>query len=134
MANVEFEDNTIEVIGAIEQSINIDLEYCAAIIQKSAVRNTRVDEGDTRNAWSHYVDDERHIAYVGNTLENAIWEEFGTGEYALNGDGRKGGWLYEDKKGVTHFTYGKSPSRALHKAVTSNKSKILRRLQRTLKG
>ena len=25
-------------------------------------------------------------------MENAIWEEFGTGEYALNGDGRKGKW------------------------------------------
>ena len=51
----------------------------------------------------------------------AIWEEFGTGEYALHGDGRKGGWFYEDEKGVGHFTHGKQPKRPLHNAFVSKK-------------
>lgn len=134
MANVEFEDNTIQVLGEIDTQINIALEECAGVLESRVKRNTRVKTGQTKNAWQHHIDDEKHIAYVGNPLENAIWEEYGTGEYALNGDGRKGGWGYQDEKGDWHFTYGKTPSRALHKAVTSTKSKIIKRLQSALKG
>lgn len=143
MANVEFEDNTIEVIGAIEQSINIALEECAGALESRVKRNTRVAKkqgGDTKNSWTHYVDEKRHIAYVGNPKQNAIWEEYGTGEYAVtddgvpSGKGRKGGWAYQDEEGKWHFTYGKKPSRALHKAVTSTKRKIIKRLQSALKG
>ena len=68
----------------------------------------------------------QHVATVGSPLENAIWEEFGTGEYALKGDGRKGGWFYEDEEGVGHFTHGKKPSRALHNAVTTKKAKLVK--------
>jgi hypothetical protein len=34
----------------------------------------------------------------------------------VNGNGRKGGWYYEDKKGNGHFTHGKTPNRPLEKA------------------
>lgn len=57
-----------------------------------------------------------------------------TGEYALKGNGRKGGWFYEDEEGNGHFTHGKKPSRAFHKAYTSLKSKIINRIQNSLKG
>ena len=42
--------------------------------------------------WTYQVDESKLEATIGNPMENAIWEEFGTGEYALNGDGRKGKW------------------------------------------
>ena len=134
MAEVKFEDNTIEVLGEIDAQINIALEECAGALESRVKRNTRVKTGQTKNAWSNYVDDEKHIAYIGNPLENAIWEEYGTGEYALNGNGRKGGWAYQDEKGNWYRTYGKAPSRALHKAGTSMKDKIVARLKSALKG
>lgn len=134
MAKVVYEDFTIEVKGKINDAINIALEECAGELESQVKRNTRVDTGQTKNSWRHRVDEDAHIAYIGSNHENAIWEEFGTGEHALNGDGRKGGWLYEDRHGEVHFTYGKKPSRAFYKAYTALKNKIIKHLQDTMKG
>lgn len=134
MADVVFEDNTIEVINALDNKINIALEECAGEIESQVKRNTRVDTGKTKSSWRHTVDDDKHIATIGSGDENAIWEEFGTGEHALQGKGRKGGWAYKDEKGDWHFTHGKKPSRAFWKAYTSLKNKIITRLQNALKG
>lgn len=134
MADVIFEDYTIEVIGAIEGKIDGALEECAGELESAAKRNSRVDTGQTKNSFEHSVDTGEHVAYIGSNYENAIWEEFGTGEHALKGNGRKGGWKYKDAKGKWHFTYGKTPSRAFWNAFNSTKSKIINHLQNVLKG
>ena len=134
MANVEFRDFTIQVQGAIDDRINAVLEECAGELESQVKRNTRVDTGKTKNSFQHKVDDSSHTAFIGSPDENAIWEEFGTGEYALEGNGRKGGWFYVDKNGNGHFTHGKTPSRAFWNAFTSMKSKIINRIQNSLKG
>lgn len=74
------------------------------------------------------------MALVGSPLENAVWEEFGTGDYALNGNGRKGGWAYEDDYGEWHFTHGKRPRRALHNAFETKKSALIRRAEEIMKS
>ena len=134
MADVEFKDFTIQVQAAIDNKINAVLEECAGELESQVKRNTRVRTGKTKNSFQHKVVDSEHTAYIGSNYENAIWEEFGTGEYALEGNGRKGGWFYEDEKGDGHFTYGKKPSRAFYKAYTSLKNKIIKRIQDSLKG
>ena len=131
---VEFHDYSIEVKAAMSDRINAVLEECAGEIESQTKRNSRVKTGKTKNSFQHKVVDSDHIAYIGSNEENAIWEEFGTGEYALNGDGRKGGWAYVDEKGKRHFTYGKRPSRAFWNAYTSLKSAITKRIQNSLKG
>lgn len=102
-------------------------------ILSQVIRNTRVDTGQLKDSWQLVVDEDKLEAYIGSPLENAIWEECGTGEYSLNGDGRKGGWLYKDRHGETHFTRGKTPSRALHKAFISKKSVARKAIERQLK-
>lgn len=135
MADVIFEDNTIKVINAIDDKINAALEECAGEIESQTKRNqTRVDTGKTKSSWRHTVDGDKHIATIGSSEENAIWEEFGTGEYALQGNGRKGGWVYKDEKGDWYKTFGKKPLRAFWKAYTSLKNKIITKLQNSLKG
>lgn len=167
MADVIFEDYTIEVQGAIDDKINAVLEECAGEIESATKRNTRVASehgGKTKNSWRHYVDDDKHEAVIGNPLENAIWEEFGTGEHCLpesGKTGRKGYWVFvkgsngtsshtgksyslkEAKrvmaimrsKGLdAYYTNGKKPSRAFYKAFTSLKNKIISRIQNSLKG
>ena len=134
MANVIFVDFTIEVQGAIDNRINAALEEVAGELESQAKRNTYVDTGKTKNSWQHKVVDSEHTAYIGSDYDNAIWEEFGTGEYAANGDGRKGGWVYVDEKGNGHFTRGKKPRRAFQRAYDSMKNKIIKRLQDSLKG
>jgi len=134
MADIRFEDNTLRIINAMSDKINIALEESAGELESQVKRNTRVKTGQTKNSWKHKVDNDKHEAVVGSDLENAIWEEFGTGEYAVNGDGRQGGWYYVDEEGHGHFTHGKKPSRALHNAYTTLKNKIKKHLQDALKG
>lgn len=134
MAKIIFEDYSIKVKEAIDDSINVALEECAGELESQVKRNSRVRTGKTKNSFRHVVDEEKHIATVGSSDENSIWEEFGTGEYALNGNGRKGGWSYKDEKGDWHYTKGKTPSRAFWNAYTSLKSKLIKRIQNALKG
>ena len=134
MADVIFEDFSVEVMGAMDDKINAVLEECAGELESQTKRNSRVDTGKTKNSFRHHVDDEKHVATIGSSDENAIWEEFGTGECALQGNGRKGGWSYKDAKGDWHHTYGKKPSRAFFKAFTSLKNKIITKIQNSLKG
>lgn len=123
--SVEFTDNSVKFKEALQQKAEIFLEEVGNLVEGDAVRNSRVDTGLLRASWHHIREDFEVI--IGSLIENAIWEEFGTGEYAINGDGRKGGWLYTNKNGDTVFTYGKYPNRTLTRAVNSNKSKIIAR-------
>jgi len=128
MADVKFEDYRIEVKKAIGNNVEAALEEAAGEIESQTKRNTRVDTGQTKNSWQHKVVED--TAYIGSNHENAIWEEFGTGDYALNGDGRKGGWVYTDESGERHFTLGKTPNRALFNAFTSLKDAIIKEAER----
>ena len=134
--DIKFNDNSVEVLNLIESLAVSSLEECAGELESAVKRNTAVDTGQTKNAWTHQVqsDGTKHKATVGNPLQNSIWEEFGTGEYALNGDGRKGGWFYVDEKGDGHFTHGKHPRRPFHKAFTSLKNKLIKHMQDKFKG
>ncbi|MCX4341326.1 MAG: HK97 gp10 family phage protein [Lachnospiraceae bacterium] len=101
----------------------------------AAVRNNqRVRTGKTRQSWRYEVDESRLECVVASDSQNAIWEEFGTGEYALNGNGRKGGWWYVDEQGKRHFTRGKRPIRPLYKAYMSLKNVITAAAQERFRG
>lgn len=133
-SKITFDDYTIEVKQAIEEKIVAVLAECAGEMESQVKRNSRVDTGKTKNSFKHTVSVSEHAAYIGSNDENAIWEEFGTGEFALKGNGRKGGWKYVDAKGDGHFTRGKKPSRAFWNAYTSLKNKIIKRIEDALKG
>lgn len=133
---VEFQDFSMKVKEALGDAAVAYLHEAAGEIEAQAKRNTRRGStGQTANSWTYTVDESKVEAQVGNPLENAIWEEFGTGEYALHGDGRKGGWTYKDEHdGTWHHTHGKTPNRALHSAFTSLKPALIRRAQEIMRG
>lgn len=111
---IRFEDYSKQVIDAIDRGIINALEEVSGELEGRVKDNTRVDTGKTKASWSHKVDEHKFEAYVGSNYENAIWEEFGTGIYALNGNGRKDvPWVYQSEDGKWHRTKGKKPSRAL---------------------
>ena len=134
MADVIFKDFTIEVINVMEDRIDAVLEDVAGEVESQTKRNTRVASSQTKNNWRHHVDTSKHEATIGNNLENAIWEEFGTGEHALEGNGRKGGWTYQTEDGKYYHTYGKKPSRAFWHAYNSLKNAIIERIKEVMKG
>lgn len=131
---MSFEDNRIKIKQILNDKALKYLEEISAEFESQTAKNTRVDTSQTKNAWSHIVDEEKLEATIGNSLENAIWEEMGTGEYALNNDGRKGGWIYKNKKTGKYIrTVGKKPSRAFFKAYVTLKPLALKKAEEIFK-
>lgn len=131
--SVQFQDFSIQVKGAMEDAVEAFLEEASSEIQSAAARNSRYRSGQLAGSWKYKVDMGAHESQIGSPLENAIWEECGTGEYAAKGNGRKGGWVYVDENGEGHFTRGKKPNRTLEKAFTASKPIVIRIAQRIFK-
>ena len=124
MGKVEFNDNTIEIQEMIEKEAVAFLYEAGGELLSQVQRNTAVDTGQLKGSWKLVVDENKLKAIVGSPSQNAIWEEFGTGEFAVGGNGRKTAWRYQDVKGNWHTTKGKKPKRALTNAFTKVKPKI----------
>ena len=130
---MEFVDNSAKVKKAIEQKLIAGLIKACLMVEGQAVLLAPADTGNLRQSIGYRVDRQELIGYVGTNCEYAIYMEFGTGEFAEKGDGRKGGWLYKDAKGKTHFTYGNKPKPYLRPAFRRNKKKIQAILESVLK-
>lgn len=124
---VEFKDNREEVKKRLRQCGTAWLYEASGELSSQTARNQRVRTGRTKGSWRNVVDEGKLEAYVASDAMNAVYEEFGTGEYALDGNGRKGGWWYMDEKGKFHFTRGKKPHRPLYRAYIMLKDKIISR-------
>lgn len=96
-ANVEFKDYSIEVTEALDETTIAWLLEAANEITSQAQR-TCVMEDDAgkrlKGSYANNVDESKGTATIGTPLEEGYWEEFGTGEYAAHGDGRKGWWVF----------------------------------------
>ena len=148
MALIEFEDNTDEIIGVMREKALAWLEEAGGEIEAQTKTNSRRQRGGggTAGSFEHKVDEGTMTCSIGSPEENAIWEEFGTGEYALNGDGRAGAWYvpvdsYTGEKRPTYNgqvvivygkngkkfykTNGKRGTRALFNAFNSMKVRIV---------
>lgn len=64
------------------------------------------------------------IGQVGTPLIYAPYVEFGTGEYAENGSGRKGGWAYKSPDGKWYFTRGMTPRRFMRNGFRQTKAAV----------
>lgn len=150
--NWKFEDNSIKVTEALEKAGKQWLEDATRILLNQTVQNSRVDTGQTKASWKKVVTDGKGI--VGSTSQNAIWEEFGTGHYAVNKDGRQTPWyvpvdgytghkkptfngkvvIVYGKGGKAYYkTNGKKPIRPLENAKNSTEKKIQKRLEQLVK-
>lgn len=120
-----FNDYSIEVKSAIKSAALAFLEEAGGEVEAQTKRNCAVVTGKTKGSFNHQVSESDLTVAIGSDYENAIWEEFGTGIYAINGDGRKDvPWTYYDEQGERHVTSGKPPKRMLFNAFQSLESKI----------
>ena len=131
---IKLELHVDEAKEEIEKAAVAFLHEAAGEFESQVKRNTAVDTGQLKASWSYVVDKEHLEAKIGSPLENAIWEEYGTGEFALNGDGRKTPWRYQDRKGNWHTTTGKRPKRAFFSAYNSLKKGLITSAQKKFKG
>lgn len=162
MANkVEFQDFSMEVKAELNDATIAWLYEWASEIEAHAKRNCSRGESysnQLRGAYNHSVNEAKGEAKIGNTMEQAFWEEFGTGEHAdttKNGGkkGRQGWWVYKDgytgkggavlteaeakaiaasSDGSVHATNGRKPNYTLEKAYTANREKAKKDLERIL--
>ena len=128
--SVEFKDFTKIVLDKIHETGEQFLEEVGGEVEAQTKQNTKVDTGKTKGSWEHVVNAEKMEVQIGSRYKNALWEEFGTGIYALNGDGRKTKWVYRTEDGKFHTTVGKKPRRALYRAYNSKKNAIIREAKR----
>ena len=161
MAKVEFKDFSVQCKDVLEDTALQFLEEAASELQSQAQRNSAFSK-DLHGSWKHVVNESKMEATIGNPMELAIWMEQGTGEYALEGKGRKGYWVYvkgnssvkeanpgksrtleEARRAVAilreqgldaHYTKGQKPRRMLHNAFESKKGAIIRRAEQVFKG
>lgn len=98
MADVKFEDYSIEVEEAMNEALIAGLYEAIGEVEARTKRNSRqghkYGEIQATGLWKNQVDEGEKKATVGSPYEAGYWEEFGTGELALHGDGRKGWWVY----------------------------------------
>jgi len=152
--SVEFTDNSAKVKEAMNDALIAYLYEAGGELETAVKREAARDSGQTRNAWAYKVDESKGECAVGNPQENALWEEFGTGEHALEGKGRKSPWYipvdsYKGKKKPTfqgkvvvvhgkdgidfYKTDGKKPKRTLQTAFNKKKPKLVKRIGTILK-
>ena len=130
---IEFKDYSKIVIDKINKESGAWLEEASSLVESQTKRNTKVKTGKTKGSWEHVVHEDEHYAEVGSRYINALYEELGTGIYALNGDGRKTKWVYTPNGKHFYTTVGKKPRRALWNAFTSLKNKLINSAQQRFK-
>ena len=106
------------------QNMENTLDYLAQKAGSKVGVDTGALRADTRSLGVEIVGDEVHGA-VGNTLEYALYHHQGTGIYAIDGDGRKTPWIYENPKtGKKVFTEGTKPNPYLKDTIEQEQSNI----------
>lgn len=160
--SVKFQDFSMEVEAALNDETIAWLHTWSGEIASQAKRGcklTRDDVGvDLRGSYANEVDESAGKATIGSPHEAAYWEEFGTGEYAAHGDGRKGWWVYVEgthntatsqeyytekrakdlaagmrSQGLAaHATNGRQPSNTLKNAFDGVKNKAIADLKQSL--
>ena len=134
--SVVFKDFTKIVLDKIQETGEQFLEEVGGEVEAQTKQNTKValvDGGKTKGSWEHVVHEHKLEAEIGSRYKNALWEEFGTGIYALNGNGRKTKWVYKTPDGKYHTTVGKKPRRALYNAYNTKKNQIINEAKRRFK-
>ena len=121
---MKFVDNSEAVKRELERAAIRGLIKASLLVESQAALLVPVDTGALRNSIGYKVNESELAAYIGTNCEYAIYVEFGTGEFAENGNGRKGGWLYKTPNGEVRFTYGMPPQPYLRPAFRQNQKAI----------
>ena len=118
-------DNSVnQMQELLMQNMGQTLEYVAEKAKEKVGVGTGELRADTKSLGVEIVGDEVRGS-VGNSLEHAIYHHQGTGIYAVNGNGRKTPWVYEDPKtGEKIYTRGSKPNPYLKDTIEQEQSTI----------
>lgn len=119
-----FRDHSQGAKDAIQQATVRWLFEACILVQGQAILLAPTQTARLKGSIDYQVDEGELVGYVGTNVEYAIYVEFGTGEFAENGRGRKGGWVYQDPSGEWFFTWGQEPQPYLRPAFRQTRKEI----------
>jgi phage gpG-like protein len=91
---MKFKDNSKAAKKALKDATIQWLIQSCIMVEGQAVLLVKTDTSRLKGSIDHYIDEEELEGYVGTNVEYSVFVEFGTGEFAENGMGRKGYWVY----------------------------------------
>ena len=123
----------IEDIGDV-QAIASAMQDACNLVEGAAKDKAPKDTGALRRSITSKVE------VTGNTIEGIVftpleyapYQEYGTGLFAENGNGRQTPWVYRDDKGKYHYTNGQHPQPFLRPALNENKDEIIQIIKEAL--
>lgn len=121
-----FKSNTRRVKSDMEQASLAGMEAALLMIQSAVKAGTPTMTSALKNSINRKIKQSggRIEGQVGTPLMYGIYVEFGTGEFAQNGNGRKGGWVYQDPSGEWFFTWGQAPQHFMRDGFRQNKNQV----------
>ena len=124
---IEDFDDVHAMTSAMQQACNL--------VESAAKDKAPKDTGALRRSITSKVEVTGNSieGIVFTPLEYAPYQEFGTGLFAENGNGRKTPWVYMDDKGNYHYTRGQHPQPYMRPALEENKDKIINIIKGALK-
>ncbi|MFK4936061.1 HK97-gp10 family putative phage morphogenesis protein [Lactococcus garvieae] len=130
---VKYENDFNKAMDMLDKNVEAVLIASSEIVRSQAKANVtaagRVDTGKLRDDIDYKLRKDGQVvgdmvSDVGSPDNHAIYNELGTGEFADNGAGRKGGWYYPGSDGKMHFTKGLKPIHFMRNAFRSTKSEV----------
>lgn len=132
LEGIERVQKHLDNINLDDKKLNQILSQACLIVENQARRDAPVDNGVLRNSIRSEVEGKQGI--VGTNIEYAPYVEFGTGLFAVNGDGRQTPWSYQDEMGEWHTTIGQHPQPFLGPALETNRETIINFIKERLEN
>ena len=135
MAEVEFKglDKIIAKLDKMQDTSTIvsAMQDACNLVEGSAKDKAPKDTGALRRSITSKVEVTGNSidGIVFTPLEYAPYQEFGTGLFAENGNGRQTPWVYKDDKGKYHYTHGQHPQPFMRPALKENEQNIKKKLK-----
>ena len=118
--------NLDRLLSKLDKIADMDLKEpltkACLLVEREAKKNAPASTGELRQSITYEVLDKDGV--IGTNLFYAPYIEYGTGIYAVDGNGRKDAWSYQDVQGNWHTTIGQKPKPFLEPALRDNKDKI----------
>lgn len=124
MTQIKSEFNIPKIENRIKLVVLRRLALASEFVTSSAKLKCPVDTGRLRDSIQYKLDSFKLQAIIGTNVEYAPYVEFGSGEKAEGGNGRKGGWYFKDDKGKWRFTKGGKPQPFLRPALFENLDEV----------
>ena len=129
---IEGLDKLIAKLNRMTDGIEGQMLEAAQFVESVAREKAPKDTGNLKGSIESKVERNGNVitGIVFTPVEYAPYQEFGTGLFAVNGDGRKTPWAYEDAKtGKWVWTKGNHPHPFMGPALRENKDVIIQFLK-----